>query len=40
MHIGSWSESQEDRDYYEDLDIGGKIILRWILERQEGMVWT
>jgi hypothetical protein len=24
----------------EDLDVGGRIILKWILERQDGMVWT
>jgi hypothetical protein len=23
---------QKDRDHYEDKDIGGKILLRWILE--------
>jgi hypothetical protein len=28
MHIGIWWESQKDRDYYKDLDIGGWIILR------------
>jgi hypothetical protein len=32
-HIGFWWESQEERDYYEDLDVGGKIILRCILEK-------
>jgi hypothetical protein len=24
----------------EDLDVGGRIILKWILEREDGMVWT
>jgi hypothetical protein len=33
MHIGFWLESQKERDHYEELDIGGRIILRWILER-------
>jgi hypothetical protein len=28
------------RDHYEDLDVGGRIILKWILERQDEMVWT
>jgi hypothetical protein len=24
----------------EDLDIGGRIMLKWILERSDGVVWT
>jgi hypothetical protein len=32
--IGFWWESQQERDHYEDLvDVGGKITLRWILEK-------
>jgi hypothetical protein len=31
----TWWESQKKRDHYEDLDIGWRIILRWILERHE-----
>jgi hypothetical protein len=26
-------ESQKERDHKEDLDVGGRIILEWILER-------
>jgi hypothetical protein len=33
MHIGSWWESQKERNHYEDLDAGGRIILKWMLER-------
>jgi hypothetical protein len=33
MHIGFWSGSQKERDHYEDLDVGEKIILKWILEK-------
>jgi hypothetical protein len=33
-----WWESQEVRDHWEDLDVGGWTILRCILERQDGMV--
>jgi hypothetical protein len=39
MHIGYWWESQKDRDLWEDQDIGGWSILKWILERRDGMVW-
>jgi hypothetical protein len=28
------------RDYLEDQEIGGWIILRWISEREDRMVWT
>jgi hypothetical protein len=33
MHIGFWWESQKERDHSEDLDVGGRIILKWILEK-------
>jgi hypothetical protein len=35
MHIGFWWVSQEERDHWEDLDVGRRIIpvLRWILEK-------
>jgi hypothetical protein len=33
MYIGFWWEDQKERDHYEDQDVGGRIILRWILER-------
>jgi hypothetical protein len=33
MHIGFWWESQKERDHWEDLDVGGRIMLEWILER-------
>jgi hypothetical protein len=38
MHIGYCWESQKVRDHWEDLDVGGWIILKWILEIQDGMV--
>jgi hypothetical protein len=44
MHIGYWWESQEERDHWEDQDVGGWIILKWILEREDemmlsGLIW-
>jgi hypothetical protein len=33
MHIGHWWESQKERDYSEDQDVGRWTILKWILER-------
>jgi hypothetical protein len=33
MHIRVWWESQKDSDNWEDLDVGGRIILQWILEK-------
>jgi hypothetical protein len=33
MHIRYWWESQKERDHYEDQDVGGWTILKWILER-------
>jgi hypothetical protein len=33
MHIGYWWESQKERDHWEGQDVGGWIILRWILDR-------
>jgi hypothetical protein len=33
MHIGYWWESQKERDHWEDQDVGGWTMLKWILER-------
>jgi hypothetical protein len=33
MHIGYWWESQKERDYWEDQDVGEWTILKWILDR-------
>jgi hypothetical protein len=39
-HIRYWWESQKERDHGEDQYVGRWIILKWILERQNGVVWT
>jgi hypothetical protein len=33
MHIGYWWERQKESDHWEDQDVGGWTILKWILER-------
>jgi hypothetical protein len=40
MHVEYWWESQKGRDHYEDQDVGGWIILKWIFERYDGVVWS
>jgi hypothetical protein len=39
MHIRSLLESHKDRDNYKDLHIHGRIILKYIIEEQAGVVW-
>jgi hypothetical protein len=44
MHIGYWWQNQKERDYWEDQDVGGWAISKWILERQGvmlgiGLIW-
>jgi hypothetical protein len=34
MHIGYWWESQKESDQQEDVYVGGRIILKWILEKE------
>jgi hypothetical protein len=35
MHIGYWWERQKERDHWEDHDIGGWIILKYIFHNAE-----
>jgi hypothetical protein len=39
-HIGCWLETHRKIHNWEDQDIGGGIILRWILKRWDGVAWT
>jgi hypothetical protein len=32
--------NQKERDHKKDIDVGGRIILEWILQRQDGVVLT
>jgi hypothetical protein len=38
--IDYWWESQRKRDHEENQDVGGWIILGWIFERWDGVLWT
>jgi hypothetical protein len=38
LHIEYWWENQKKRDHWDDQDGGGWTILKWILERADGMV--
>jgi hypothetical protein len=33
VHVRFWWERQKERDHYEDLDVSGRIIFKWILGR-------
>jgi hypothetical protein len=37
MLTGYWWESQKERDHWEEQDVGWWTILKWILERYDGM---
>jgi hypothetical protein len=39
-HIGFWWESQKERDNKEDINVRGRIILKWMLEKYGAVLWT
>jgi hypothetical protein len=38
--VAGTGEKKNASKLLEDQDVGGWIILRWILEREDGVVWT
>jgi hypothetical protein len=38
MHIEYWWENREEGDHWEDQDVGGWTLLKWILEIEDGMI--
>jgi hypothetical protein len=40
MRIGYLWESQKERAHWEVQDAGGWTILKWILEKWDGVDWT
>jgi hypothetical protein len=40
MLIGFWWEKEKERHYYENQNVGRNIILKWILEKYDGVAWT
>jgi hypothetical protein len=39
VHAQFWSQNLKGGDHSEDMGIGGKIILEWILGKLGGKVW-
>jgi hypothetical protein len=39
-HTGLLWKRQEERYRYQDLEEAESIILKWISEKQDGLVWT
>jgi hypothetical protein len=40
LHTRFWWESRKKRDHYEELDVHGKRVLKLMLNKYDGMVWT
>jgi len=36
VYTGFWWENLREREYFEDLGIGGRIILRWVFRKCDG----
>ena len=40
VHREFWSRTVRERDHLEDLDVDGRMILKWILKEVEWATWT
>ena len=40
MRTGFWWGNLRERVHLEDLGIGGRVILKWILNKYDWRVWT
>jgi hypothetical protein len=40
MHAEFWPEYLEGSDHMKDTAVGGRIILKWILQEKGGRMWT
>jgi hypothetical protein len=39
MHVEFWWGNLTRRDHLKDLDINGRITSKWILKKQDAMMW-
>jgi len=40
VHAGFWWDNLRERDHFEDLDVDGRLIFKWIVRKWDGDVWT
>jgi hypothetical protein len=40
FHTVFWWGNLKERDRLEDLDLDGKVILKWILRKEDEVMWT
>jgi hypothetical protein len=40
LHIGYRWEGQKETDNWEDKNAGGYMILKWVSQRYDGVMWT